>query len=64
MDTKLNQERRQETQRRLSDSGPPEGLTERRINIERRLFNLGIGSAGNWGVVSNSGGSRGNPATC
>ncbi len=64
MDTKLNQERRQKTQRRLSDFGPPEGLTERRINIERRLFNLGIDSAGNWGGTANSGGSRGNPVTC
>lgn len=63
MDTKLNTERRKEAQRRLSDFGPPEGLTERRINIERRLFNFGVDSAGGWGVVTTSSGSRGNSTT-
>jgi len=64
MDTKLNQERRKAAQRRLSDFGPPKGLTERRINIERRLFHLSVDSAAGWGGASNSGGSRGNSATC
>lgn len=63
MDTKLNTERRKEAQRRLSDFGPPEGLTERRINIERRLFNLGFDGTSNWNGTSNSGGSRVNSTT-
>lgn len=63
MDANLNKERRKEMQRRLSDFGPPKGLGERRVNIERRLFNLGIDCAGGWGRSSNSGGSQGNRAS-
>jgi len=62
MDTKLSKERRKDAQRRLSDFGPPHGISERRINIERRLFNLGLDCGGDWGRSSNAGGTRGNPA--
>lgn len=62
MDAKLNKEQRKEVQRRLSDFGPPKGLVERRVNIERRLFDLGIECAGNWGRSSKAGGSHGNSA--
>lgn len=43
MDSNVNRERRQDRQRRLVEVGPPAGMAERRINIERRLFNLDIG---------------------
>ncbi|HLO61990.1 MAG TPA: hypothetical protein VK165_03400 [Azonexus sp.] len=47
MDSKPSQERRREGQRRHDNAGPPQGMAERRINIERRLFNLCLDSG--WG---------------
>jgi hypothetical protein len=36
-------ERRKNSQRRHADAGPPSGIRERRVNIERRLFNIDFG---------------------
>ena len=44
----LNDERRKREQRRQTDGGPPAGVQERRINIERRLFNLGVDCGKAW----------------
>ena len=46
-DSDLNNERRSRDRRR-ADAGPPIGTNERRINIERRLFNLGIDCGKAW----------------
>ncbi|MBP5987166.1 MAG: hypothetical protein KA538_08260 [Azonexus sp.] len=43
METNQNTERRKSRQRRHADAGPPAGIGERRINIERRLFNVDFG---------------------
>jgi|GEM_PF-4945736 len=45
MEANHNTERRQNAQRRHADAGPPRGIAERRINIERRLFNIDFGQA-------------------
>ena len=51
MEENHNTERRQNAQRRHTDAGPPHGIKERRINIERRLFNVDFGqSAGRQGA--------------
>lgn len=63
MDTQSSNERRKEAQRRLSDFGPPHGVAERRVNIERRLFDLSIDCGGGWGNSRNTGGRRDNAAT-
>ena len=47
-DSNSNNERRKSAQRRHVDLGPPAGIGERRINIERRLFNLSIDRGGEW----------------
>jgi hypothetical protein len=47
-DPTLNHERRKRDERRRADSGPPMGIGERRINIERRLFNLGVDCGKAW----------------
>jgi hypothetical protein len=47
-DSNLNNERRKREERRSVHSGPPAGMGERRINIERRLFNLGVDSGKEW----------------
>jgi hypothetical protein len=44
----LNYERREPKERRIANGGPPAGMSERRINIERRLFNLGVDSGKEW----------------
>lgn len=44
METTQNTERRRNSQRRHIDAGPPSGIGERRVNIERRLFNIDFGS--------------------
>ncbi len=41
-------ERRKGEQRRHADLGVPAGLTERRVNIERRLFNLDVARLDDW----------------
>lgn len=41
-------ERRKAAQRRHLDVGPPAGVDERRINIERRLFNLDVDCVEEW----------------
>jgi hypothetical protein len=43
MENKPNTERRNSSQRRHADAGPPSGIGERRVNIERRLFNINFG---------------------
>lgn len=43
MENNQNTERRKNDPRRHADSGPPPGIAERRINIERRLFNVDFG---------------------
>jgi hypothetical protein len=48
MNSNLNNERRNEAQRRHIDGGPPSGLSDRRVNIERRLFNLDAGCVEEW----------------
>jgi hypothetical protein len=48
MDSEMSKERRKGGQRRHCDSGPPPGIAERRINIERRLFNLGVNCSDAW----------------
>lgn len=60
MDSKPSNERRQKTQRRHYDVGPPHGMAERRINIERRLFNLCMDSGWGLGKSATSGGTAGN----
>lgn len=60
MDSKLNKERRQTGQRRHYNAGPPQGMAERRINIERRLFNLCIDSGWGLGQLPVSGSRAGN----
>ena len=47
-DSNLNHERRKRDERRRAESGPPTGIGERRINIERRLFNLGVDCGKAW----------------
>lgn len=47
-DSQTNPERRQQQERRRADSGPPTGIHERRVNIERRLFNLGLDCGKAW----------------
>ena len=44
----LHHERRRRDERRRADNGPPTGMHERRINIERRLFNLGVDCGKAW----------------
>ncbi|MBS1142728.1 MAG: hypothetical protein H6R14_134 [Proteobacteria bacterium] len=51
-DSNLNDERRKREERRRINAGPPAGMCERRVNIERRLFNLGIDSGKGWMGVS------------
>lgn len=41
-------ERRKGEQRRFADLGVPAGMTERRVNIERRLFNLDVTRLDDW----------------
>jgi hypothetical protein len=43
MENTQNTERRKNSQRRHADAGPPSGIGERRVNIERRLFNIDFG---------------------
>lgn len=43
METNQHNERRKNSQRRHADLGPPPGIAERRVNIERRLFNIDFG---------------------
>ena len=62
MDTEESKERRKEGQRRHHDAGPPQGMIERRINIERRLFNLGMDCGWGLGQTPASGGGDGSPA--
>lgn len=40
--TICNSERRQAGDRRQANFGAPAGMCERRVNIERRLFNLDV----------------------
>lgn len=47
-DTQTKQERRHRQERRQTDSGPPAGVHDRRVNIERRLFNLGLDGGAAW----------------
>ena len=47
-DEQAKQERRQRKERRRTDNGPPVGFHERRVNIERRLFNLGLDCGQAW----------------
>ena len=47
-ETTLHQERRKRDERRRVIIGPPTGIQERRINIERRLFNLGVDCGKAW----------------
>ncbi len=54
MESSSGKERRKGGQRRHVDSGPPSGVAERRINIERRLFNLGIDCDGDWGAFASA----------
>lgn len=48
MDSNSNNERRKATQRRHVNLGPLPGIGERRINIERRMFNLGLDCGDEW----------------
>lgn len=48
MNSNLNNERRKDAQRRHIDGGPPKGASDRRVNIERRLFNLDAGCVEEW----------------
>ncbi len=54
MESSSSKERRKGGQRRHVDSGPPSGIGERRINIERRLFNLSIDCGGDWGAFGSA----------
>jgi hypothetical protein len=47
-DSNLKHERREREERRRADGYPPSGVSERRVNIERRLFNLGIDCGEAW----------------
>lgn len=47
-DLNLNNERRKREERRSANGCPPAGMIERRINIERRLFNLGVDCGKAW----------------
>jgi len=55
MDKLLNNERRKQDRRSAENKGPPPGCGERRINIERRLFNIEVYSLYNWLQASESG---------
>lgn len=41
-------ERRKCNERRHGNRGVPEGMSERRVNIERRLFNLDVRCFSAW----------------
>lgn len=43
-----NDERRKCNERRHADLGVPVGMGERRVNIERRLFNLDVRCLSAW----------------
>jgi hypothetical protein len=47
-DSDPNNERRKREERRSANGKPPAGMAERRINIERRLFNLGVDCGKAW----------------
>ncbi|MBL8429717.1 MAG: hypothetical protein JNJ95_07510 [Dechloromonas sp.] len=47
-DSNLNGERREREQRRRADVALPVGFVDRRVNIERRLFNLGVDCGKAW----------------
>ena len=47
-ESNLNSERREREQRRRADVAMPAGFIDRRINIERRLFNLGVDCGKAW----------------
>ncbi len=55
MDKLPNNERRKQDRRSAENKGPPPGCGERRINIERRLFNIEVYSLYNWLQASESG---------
>lgn len=61
IDQDMSKERRKGIQRRYVDMGPPQGIPERRVNIERRLFNLDFdcneGDAGYDGSASDASGN-------
>lgn len=40
--TQKSDERRTGRQRRVVDMGPPPGVPERRVNLERRLFDITV----------------------
>jgi hypothetical protein len=48
MNSNLSNERRRGAQRRHLENGPPQGALDRRVNIERRLFNLDAGCIEEW----------------
>lgn len=48
VDKVKNSERRKVDRRSRENMGPPAGCTERRINIERRLFNIEVFSLHDW----------------
>lgn len=47
-ESSLKNDRRKREERRRVENGPPAGVCERRVNIERRLFNLGVDSGQAW----------------
>ena len=58
MQTKSGSERRMGGQRRIHDYGPPPGVGERRVNVERRLFNLSVDFEGEWFFATKPKGKR------
>jgi hypothetical protein len=48
MKSNLSNERRQGIQRRHGGGALPAGMVERRVNIERRLFNLDAACIEEW----------------
>lgn len=47
-DSQAKLDRRQRQERRQADGGLPAGIHDRRVNIERRLFNLGLDCGKAW----------------
>jgi len=51
----IKQDRRSGSDRRKSEQGPPPGVGERRVTMQRRLFDIPLGSLPQWQQEKNSG---------
>jgi hypothetical protein len=51
----IKQDRRTGTDRRKKEQGPPPGGIERRITMQRRMFDIPLAGPGQWAPEKNGG---------